>query len=71
MADLLFGKQTAEVVIVVKEWIGVTDRQNDLDLAQLLQLPATIKPRQEVRRSVEIDCTVVVAVEQIAEGSRP
>jgi len=66
MADLLFRKQTAEVIVVVQERVGVTDGQDNLDLAQFRQLPAAMEPRQEVRRRMEIDRIIVIAVKQIA-----
>lgn len=42
VADLLLRQQPAEVIVVVEERVGVTDGQDDLDLAQLIQLPAAV-----------------------------
>lgn len=71
MADILLAKQPAEIAVVVEERIGIANGENDVELTQPVEPPVVAKSGQEMRRRVEIDAVVVIAVEQVAEGFHP
>ena len=68
MADALLVKEAAEVAIVVEERVGLANSQNDVHPTQVFQPPRAVEAGQEMRRGVEIDGVVVVAVEPVAEA---
>lgn len=71
MTDLLFEKKLAEMTIVVEKGIGVADGKDDLHLTQLFKPSLAGQARKEMRRRVEIDRVIIVAVKQVAKTFDP